>query len=341
MRFNYRHFYAILQARLREFYRDRASWAWNLLMPFFIIIGFAFIFSGTPDNQFKVAVLDVAVEDSDLAFFKIPHIQFVTVEDLPQSIIAIQRHQFDLLLDTTQTPPHYWVNNFSSKGLMAEKVMLQSFSTPVEGLVKEQVSGQAIRYVDWLIPGVLAMNMMFSCLWGVGWVVVRYRKNGVLRRLQATPLTPLEFLSAQVVARLLIVMMVTSMVYVGAYLLLDFPMRGSYLALFLVLVSGATCLISLGLIVATRLKTEEVADGLLNLMSWPMMIFSGIWFSLEGAHPAAKGIAQIFPLTHMVDAARKVMIDGADVSGVAFEIGLLMLFAVVLLTVSARLFRWS
>ena len=98
---------------------------------------------------------------------------------------------------------------------------------------------------------------------------------------------------------------------------------------------------SMGLIVATRLKTEEVADGLLNLLSWPMMIFSGVWFSMEGTHPVAQFISQMFPLTHLVDASRRIMIDGAGVSGVAFEIGLLSGLTLLLLFVSSRLFRWS
>ncbi|MCK5666556.1 MAG: ABC transporter permease, partial [Thiotrichaceae bacterium] len=175
----------------------------------------------------------------------------------------------------------------------------------------------------------------------VGWVVVRYRKNGVLRRLQATPLTPFEFLSAQVIARMIIVTAVTLMVFLGADLVVDFTMRGSYLALFLVFFSGAACLTSMGLMVATRLRTEEVADGLLNLLSWPMMIFSGVWFSMEGTHPVAQFISQMFPLTHLVDASRRIMIDGAGVSAVAFEIGLLSGLTLLLLLTASRLFRWS
>ena len=245
-----------------------------------------------------------------------------------------------MLIDPVQ-PLRYWINEHSSKGYVLEKVLRESLLTDSTRLDRELVSGQDIRYVDWVMPGVLAMNMMFSCLWGVGWVVVRYRKNGVLRRLQATPLTPFEFLSAQVIARMIIITVVTIMVFIGADLAVDFTMRGSYLALFLVFFSGAACLTSMGLIVATRLKTEEVADGLLNLLSWPMMILSGVWFSMEGTHSIAQYLSQVFPLTHLVDAARRIMIDGAGVSGVLFEIGLLSGLTLLLLTVSARLFRWS
>jgi ABC-type multidrug transport system permease subunit len=118
-------------------------------------------------------------------------------------------------------------------------------------------------------------------------------------------------------------------------------MRGSYLALSLVFLSGAIALISMGLTVSARVRSEELADGLLNLISWPMMILSGVWFSLEGTNAWAQRLAEFLPLTHMVDAARRVMLDGADVADVAFEIALLLGIALVLLTASARAFRWQ
>jgi ABC-2 type transport system permease protein len=206
---------------------------------------------------------------------------------------------------------------------------------------RRTVSGTAVSYADWVLPGVLAMNVMFSSLWGVGWVVVRYRKNGVLRRLKATPLSPFEFLAAQVISRLLVVLSASLTVYLGAALLLDFPMRGSYLALASVYAAGALCLISMGLIVSSRLRTEELADGILNLISWPMLLLSGVWFSMEGTSQAAQLVSRLSPLTHLVDAARRVMIDGAGFAGVLPEVLLLLTLALAFLALAARLFRWE
>jgi ABC-2 type transport system permease protein len=332
---------AVMRARSREYYRDYTSWAWNLLMPVLVIFGFAFIFSGEPSEMFKVAVLDNGVESEQVAQFRqTRHILFIDVGDLQASITKVQRHQLDMLIEPAATP-RYWVNEFSDKGYLLERILNETGQSQPGAFVRETVSGRDVRYVDWVMPGVLSMNMMFACLWGVGWVVVRYRKNGVLRRLQATPLTSLEFLSAQVLARLILITLMTILVYMVAHAVVDFTMRGSYLALFLVFVSGAACLISMGLIVATRLRTEEVADGFLNLMSWPMMMLSGLWFSMEGTHPAAQFISQLLPLTHVVNAARRIMIDGAGLSAVLFEIGVLVGVTLVLLTLSARLFRWD
>ena len=200
---------------------------------------------------------------------------------------------------------------------------------------------RAVRYVDWVVPGVLAMNDDVQQPVGVGWVIVRYRKNGVLlRRLRATPLTAGEFLVAQIISRLLVVSSVTVLVFAGTRL--DFPMRGSYLTLWPVFWPGAIALVNLGLTVSARIRSEELADGMLNLMSWPDDDPVGCLVSLRGTNVWAQRIAELLPLTHMVDAARRVMLSmGAGLRDVAFDIGILLALGAVLLTLSARAFRWQ
>jgi ABC-type multidrug transport system permease subunit len=329
---------AVLRARLREFYRDRASLMWNLAMPLFIVFAFAFLFSGEPEDLLKIGVL--GSDHANSPFLSTDFVQFIPLQDRETAVTKVQRHQLDMLLDFVGEP-RYWVNVYSAKGYVAERLLRDAYGTLGPMPVRQTVEGRDVRYVDWVMPGVLAMNMMFSCLWGVGWVVVRYRKNGVLRRLQATPLTAFEFLTAQVAARLVIISAVTLLVYVGADLVVDFTMRGSHGTLAIVLFAGAACLTSMGLIVATRLRTEELADGLLNLVSWPMLLLSGVWFSMEGTNPAAQALSQLLPLTHVVAAARRIMIDGAGLIEVLPEIGILTALTLILLGLSAWLFRWS
>lgn len=340
----WRRILAVLTARNREFYRDTAGLGWNLIMPLLMVLAFAFIFGGEPEDLFKVGVVtpDGRPESADSPLFGVRHLTLVPVDDLAEAVVKVERHQIDLLLDLTGAP-RYWVNVESPRGHVAEQLLLGRHALAGTGVAPERqaVSGQPLAYADWVLPGVLAMNVMFSSLWGVGWVIVRYRKNGVLRRLQATPLSPMEFLSAQVFSRLLVVLGASLLVYLGAALFLDFPMRGSYAALALVFTAGSLCLISLGLVVAARLRTEELADGILNLISWPMLLLSGVWFSMEGASPAARALSDVMPLTHMVAAARRVMIDGAGIAGVLPEVGLLLALALVLLAVAARMFRWE
>jgi ABC-type multidrug transport system permease subunit len=327
-------------ARNREFYRDKAGLGWNLFMPVVMVLGFAFIFSNPDQALYKVGVLGEPPAGAASAFLQTRHVRFIPQDDEAAAIDKVRYHRIDLLLDL-RGEPRYWVNDQSPQGYLVERLLLQSLAPPVRGLTRESVSGRAVRYVDWVLPGVLAVNVMFSSLWGVGWVIVRYRKNGVLRRLRATPLTAGEFLVAQILSRLLVVAGVTLMVFVGTNALLDFPMRGSYLALALVFLAGAVALVSMGLTVSARVRSEELADGLLNLISWPMMILSGVWFSLEGTNIWAQRIAEFLPLTHMVDAARRIMLDGATLRDVAPEVGILLAIGTVLLTLSARAFRWQ
>ncbi len=340
----WRRILAILAARNREFYRDRAGLGWNIFMPILMVLAFAFIFRGAPDDLLKVGVIGGLTEPGAQAspFLATRHVTFVPMADPSAAILKVERHQLDLLLDLSGVPG-YWVNLNSPRGYLAERLLLGAYAAPIQDQTPQRrtVTGEALSYADWVLPGVLAMNVMFSSLWGVGFVVVRYRKNGVLRRLKATPLTPFEFLAAQVLSRLLVVLGASLIVYLGAGLFLEFPMRGSYGALILVFSAGALCLISLGLIVSARLRTEELADGILNLISWPMLLLSGVWFSMEGASPAAQALSEVFPLTHMVAAARQVMIDGGGVVDVLPQVGLLAGSALVLLAVAARLFRWE
>jgi len=194
--------------------------------------------------------------------------------------------------------------------------------------------------VDWLLPGILGMNMMFSCLFGVGYVVVRYRKSGFLRRLSATPVTAFEFGAAQVLSRLLLTVSVTSLLYGALALFVPFRNEGSVLLLLLVAVAGALAMIAFGFMMAARFASEELANGAINLASWPMMLLSGVWFSLEGAPAWLQAVAKALPLTQMLDAARAVMLDGAGLVAVLPHLGWLVAMTLLFLGIAAAGFRW-
>ena len=203
------------------------------------------------------------------------------------------------------------------------------------------VEGEEIRYIDWVIPGILAMNIMFGALFGIGYVIVRYRKMGVLKRLRATPVSAVEFLAAQILSRLWLLLLVNGIIFVGMNFFVDFRMYGSYVDLLIIFTLGCICLICCGLVVAARISSEEVANGVLNLFSWPMMFMSGVWFSMEGAHPFMQKIALLLPLTHVTEAAREVMIDGAGLLDISDHLLVLSIASVVLLIIGARIFRWE
>lgn len=332
-----RRFLALFRARNREFLRDRSTLGWNLVLPIVLVIGLGFIFSDTDKPMFKVAVLHdgPSLEALDDPFLETRYIRFFAVTDRDNYLERVSRHQVDMLLDFRATPPRYWINPTSPKGYVLEKML------PDEGYERGVVEGRQVRYVDWLVPGILGMNLMFSCLFGVGYVIVRYRKSGFLKRLSATPLGAAEFLAAQVASRLWLILAITVAVYVGTDLILDYIMNGSYLLLLLITTLGAISMISLGLLIAARVTSEELAGGLLNLASWPMMILSGVWFSLEGTPAVVQWLSKLFPLTYLLDGARAIMIDGAGLAEIWPQLAVLALMSVAFLTLGAIMFRWQ
>ncbi|HEX4937648.1 MAG TPA: ABC transporter permease, partial [Candidatus Kapabacteria bacterium] len=182
---------------------------------------------------------------------------------------------------------------------------------------------------------------MFSCLYGVGYVIVRYRDSGVLKRYQATPVTALEFLGAQAASRLLISVATLAVVFAGSHFFLDFPVKGSWLLLLLVTVLGALSMIALSLVCAARIDSLEFMNGLLNFISWPMMLLSGLWFTLDTAPSLVQQLSLLMPLTHLVNAARAIMLDGAGFTAVADELLVLLLTSIILMAIAARWFRWQ
>jgi ABC-2 type transport system permease protein len=325
---------SVWHARNLEFLRDRATMLFTLLLPVMLVIGMGLVF-GKERPLFKIGVIGTTIDKQAHPFLRERYVDFVPIADQAQGIHKVTHQQVDLLLDL-QGVPRYWVNTDSPKGYITEKLLLAA----APGAHREPVTGAAMRYVDYLFPGILGMNMMFSCLFGVGYVVLRYRKSGFLKRLHATPLTAFEFLSAQVLSRLGLILFVTLVLYVGIGTIIHFRAAGSLWLLCLIALLGALSMIALGLTIAARFSSEELVGGLLNLLTWPMMLLSGIWFSLEGSPQWVRWVAGIFPLTHVLDAARAVMLDAAGVTDIAPHLLYLAGTAVVFLLIGAWSFRW-
>lgn len=330
---------AVIHTRNLEFIRDRSATAWSILMPFLLIIGFSFLFTNDNKTLYKVGVIgEVPTHGQFSEFFKTRHIEFIPYSDSNVAVAKVDRHQLDMLLDFRESP-RYWINTTSSNGYLVERLLGSQPS--VIGIEKQAVSGAEIRYIDWAFPGILGLNMMFNCLFGVGYVMVRYRKSGFLKRLKATPLKPAEFLIAQMASRLILIQTITVVVFAISLWLLDLRMTGSYALLFLLSLVGSLCMISMGVIVAARVGSEELAGGLLNVATMPMMLLSGAWFSLEGSPHWVQTLAQWLPLTHLIDGARAVMTESAGFSDVLPHLLVLSVLAVVFTSVGAMIFRWN
>jgi len=332
--------YALFVARNLEFVRDRAALAWSVLLPILIIFVFAFAFTEENPEKFKVGVIPGGASEGAAAAFKETRfINFIEFDEVETNLFKVERHQVDMLFDPNTN--RYWINQTSPNGYIVEKLLVAAYADSPDSLQQILVEGDEIRYIDWVIPGVIAMNIMWGALFGIGYVIVRYRKFGVLKRLRATPVTAMEFLSAQILSRLWLLVAVNTVIFICMDYFVGFRMLGSYFNLFLVFTLGCINLICCGLVVAARISTEEVANGVLNLLSWPMMFLSGVWFSLEGAHPWMQKFALVLPLTHVTEAAREIMIDGAGIVQISDHLLVLGVSSVILLIIGARIFQWE
>ena len=343
-----RRLWTLIVMRNREYYRDRSSLTWNLLFPFLIITGFSLTFTRDASTQYKVGIVKPAGSGSMVAaaqedrqyraFMNTKFLEFISFSEVDAGLEKLKHHRIDLLIQPARKK--YWVSNTSPKGYVVEKLLLAGSSETGNRFSRQSISGREIPYVEWLFPGILGMNIMFSSLFGVGYMVITYRKNGVLKRLSVTPVRTFEFLTAQVLSRMIIIIVSTAIVYTGCAIILGFHNRGSYIPLIASFLLGSFSMISLSLLVACRSSSEEFAGGILNLISWPMMFLSEVWFSLEGANPWVVKFSKIFPLTHMVDSARRIMNDGAGFKEVSLQLTILAVMSAVFITLGSLLFKW-
>jgi ABC-type multidrug transport system permease subunit len=342
--------WAILKARNLEFFRDRSAFGWNFLFPFLLVAGFGIIFGGKTYTEYKIGVFPTSSAQVSLEQLNIPqrfknmnYLKFIGFKNVGEGLEKLKHHRIDFLIKTGNGSPEYWVSDTSPKGYVVEQMFKASLLPPDSTTYAErkEIQGSTIRYIDWLFPGILAMNMMFSALWGVGYVVVRYRKNGVLKRLKVTPLTAFEYITAQAISRIFLLMFTLVIVWTGCDLIFGFEVHGSYVDLFFIFFLGSLSLTALGLVLASRGTSEEFTTGILNFISWPMMFLSEVWFSLEGAPGWVKSFANIFPLTHMLTAARKIMHDAAGLIDVGPQIMILSLMTLAFLMLGAALFSWN
>ncbi|WP_163336312.1 ABC transporter permease [Desulfopila sp. IMCC35008] len=344
---SFRRIWAMFIARNYEFFRDRAAFGWNFMFPFMLIVGFGLMFNDREYQQFKVGVFSAQQPEQQAettlpdSFLNDKHIVIIPVESLEAGEKKLLNHKLDLLVAATSPTHAYWLNDSSPNGALAEKIFLTSFLGADLPAEKKLLNGYQVRYLDWLFPGILAMNMMFSALWGVGYIVVRYRKNGALKRLKATPLTAFEYLSAQILSRIFLLMFTLIIVWFGADLIFDFRVAGSLWLVFFLFFLGGLNLSAMGLILAARGTSEEFASGTLNFISWPMMFLSEVWFSLEGSPEWILKISQLFPLTHLLTGIRAVMNDAATLYDVRLECILLTVSTILFLFIASRIFSWN
>jgi ABC-2 type transport system permease protein len=205
---------------------------------------------------------------------------------------------------------------------------------------EQRVREPGSRYVDFVVPGLLGLNLMGSGIWGLGFAIVDARKKRLLKRLVATPMSRAQYLASFLLSRLTLLVVEVGVLLGFAALVFGVPVRGSPVAVLGVCLLAALTFGALGLLIASRSQTIEGVSGLMNLVMLPMWIFSGVFFSASRFPDALQPAIQLLPLTAVNDALRGVMLEGAGLGGLSGELAILGGWMVLAFALALRLFRW-
>jgi ABC-type polysaccharide/polyol phosphate export permease len=197
------------------------------------------------------------------------------------------------------------------------------------------------RYIDFLVPGLIGMNLMSGSMWGIGWVLVNMRVRKLLKRLLAAPMRRRHLFYGQAIARLIMIPVEISVILIFAGLAFDVRMSGSWLALTLVSLVGAASFAGMAILVASRAQNSETMSGLMNLVMLPMFVLSGVFFSSAHFPDFMQPAVNALPLTALCSGLRAVIVDGAGVAAVAGYLAVMGVWGVVSFALGLRLFRWG
>lgn len=338
----------LILARLREFYREPEAVFWVYGFPILLVLGLGIAFRNQPVEQMAVDVeggpgaQSIVAGLADQERFKVREVTpdegrlHLRTGHTDLVVRAIEENGLKYEYTYDQTRPasllaHSAVDDALQRAAGRKDVV------PVSVQSFEEPGG---RYIDFLVPGLLGMNLMGGGLWGIGFVTVDMRIRKLLKRFLATPMRKRDFLAGVMISRLLFMVPEVLVLLVFARLVFGVVIHGSLLAVLFLVLLGAATFAGLGLLVASRAKTIEAVSGLMNLVMLPMWLLSGIFFSSDRFPAAAQPVIKLLPLTALNNALRAVMQEGATLTSQWHEVGLLSLWAVVTFSLAIKLFRW-
>lgn len=332
-------------ARFREFVREPEAVFWVFAFPIIMTcaLGIAFRSRGPEPTIAGVA----EGEGSDRVVSALESAGGFTVRMIPPAEIehAIRTGRAPVVV-VPGTPPVYRFDEARAESQVARLAVdgaLQRAAGRADkfAAVEQPVEAVGSRYIDWLVPGLLAMNIMSTGLWGVGFSIVQSRTRKLLKRLVATPMSRAHYLASHVLSRLAFLALEAFVLVSFGWIAFGVSVHGSIAALALVSILGALSFGGLALLIASRAKTIEAISGLLNVVMLPMWVLSGVFFAATNFPEAMQPFIQALPLTALVDALRGVMNDGASLAGISSELGLLAAWRVLPFLLALKLFRWQ
>ena len=340
-------FQALCLARFREFYRESEVVFWSFAFPIILSIGLGIAFRNRPAETLPVAV--VAGPQGPRVSGVLAGTPLLRAEVMDEEAASRALALGRVALVVRPRPDgsvEYRLDPSRSDSAIARARADDALQRaagrrdPVSVAVAE-VREPGGRYIDFLIPGIIGMNIMSGGLWGVGFNLVDMRIKRLLKRLVAAPMRRPDFLAAHLAMRLVFMVIEVSFVLAFGHFAFQVPVRGGLGAVFAVGALGALCFGGLGLLVGSRARRMETVTGLMNVVMMPMFVLSGIFFSADRFPQALQPLIRVLPLTALHDAMRAVVLEGARLPALSAPLAVLALWTVASFAAGLKLFRWS
>lgn len=335
----------LVLSRIREFLREPEAIFWVYGFPLLLALGLGIAFRNQPAEKVYVDIREGPGADAiSQSLHKSPemiveiHPDAVCRERLrlgKSSLAVIPGDPTTLLFDPTRP------ESVLARRRVDDALQRAAGRRDMVATQDEHMNQPGARYIDFLVPGLLGMNLMGSGMWGVGFVIVDMRVRKLLKRLVATPMKKSDFLWSMVGARLVYIIPELIIVLGAGVLVFGIPIRGSVIAILVLCWLGAMSFAGLGLLVASRAQRIETISGLMNLVQLPMWLFSGIFFSSERFPAALQPVVQSLPLTQLNNALRAVILEGASLPSQFWRLAILTAWGSISFLCALRWFRWN
>ncbi|HYT04718.1 MAG TPA: ABC transporter permease [Gemmatimonadales bacterium] len=331
-------------ARMREFYREPEAIFWVFGFPIVLAFALGIAFRNRGPGELRVAVVRGAGDSAIAATLGRAPGLVAAVLDSGDARLQLRTGRVALAV-TPGDPVVYRYDSTRTESRLArlevDAAVQRARGRADPAVVRdERVTEPGSRYIDFLIPGLLGMNLMGSGLWGVGFSVVQARTKKLLKRFMATPMRKSHYLMSFVLSRLVFLLLEIAALVGFGWVMFRVGVRGSFGALAFITILGALSFAGLGMLVASRARTIEAVSGLMNLVMLPMWILSGTFFSYARFPDAMQPFVKALPLTALNDALRAVMIDGTSLVQLGLPLSIVVGWGLLSFGVALRIFRW-
>ncbi|HVO20410.1 MAG TPA: ABC transporter permease [Anaeromyxobacter sp.] len=338
-------FLQIALARLRSFYREPEAVFWSFGFPILLTIALGIAFRAKPPDPVRAAVVAGPRAEAARAALAAGPAMDVQVLGEEAAGRALRGGQVAIVV-VPGDPPTYRFDPTNPDSRLAHAVvddLLEGAAGRRDVLAPrvEHKTEPGARYVDFLVPGLLGMNIMSSGMWGVGWVIVEDRQKKLLKRLVATPMRRSQYLLAFVAMRMLFLLVEVPVLVGFAMIFFGTPLRGRVVDLSALMVLGAMAFAGMGLLVGCRARNSQTVAGLINLVMMPMFVLSGVFFSSQHFPAVVQPAIRVLPLTALNDGLRAVMNDGTSIAALWPEVAVLAVVTAVSFGLALRWFRWT